>query len=50
MKMKKKVPTEAELNKLNVKSWGTWSKEVSEFDWSYGYRNLLYIRWRSGSY
>jgi len=33
--MKKKLPTEEDLEKLNVKSWGTWSKEVSEFDWSY---------------
>ena len=36
MKMKKKIPTEEELTNLKVKSWGTWSKEVSEFDWSYG--------------
>ncbi|MFX1310058.1 MAG: cupin domain-containing protein, partial [Promethearchaeota archaeon] len=43
MKMKKKVPTEDELNKLKVKSWGTWSKEVSEFDWSYGDTETCYI-------
>jgi hypothetical protein len=35
MKMKKKLPTEDDLKNLNVVSWGTWSKEVSEFDWSY---------------
>ena len=43
MKMKKKIPTEEELSKLKVKSWGTWSKEVSEFDWSYGDTETCYI-------
>ena len=33
--MKKKIPTERDLKKLDVESWGTWTKEVSEFDWSY---------------
>jgi uncharacterized cupin superfamily protein len=33
--MKKKLPTEDELKKLGVKSWGTWTKEKSVFDWSY---------------
>ncbi|MFW9825365.1 MAG: cupin domain-containing protein, partial [Candidatus Thorarchaeota archaeon] len=41
--MKKKVPTEEELDKFKVKSWGTWSKEVSEFDWSYGDTETCYI-------
>ena len=43
MKMSKKVPTEKELDKIKVKSWGTWSKEVSEFDWSYGDTETCYI-------
>ena len=43
MKMKKKSPTEEDLEKFNVKSWGTWTKEVSEFDWSYGDTETCYI-------
>ena len=43
MKMKKKVPTKEELNKINVKSWGTWNKEVSKFDWSYDDTETCYI-------
>ena len=43
MKMKKKIPTEADLKRLEVESWGTWSKEVSEFDWSYGDTETCYI-------
>lgn len=41
--MKKKVPTEEELKKLNVESWGTWSKEKSEFDWSYDDTETCFI-------
>ena len=41
--MKKKLPTEGDLEKLNVKSWGTWSKEVSEFDWSYDDTETCYL-------
>ena len=33
--MKKKLPSEEELKKLKVESWGTWSKEKSVFDWFY---------------
>ncbi|MFW9827465.1 MAG: cupin domain-containing protein [Candidatus Thorarchaeota archaeon] len=43
MKMKKKKPTEEELKDIGVKSWGTWNKEVSEFDWSYGDTETCYI-------
>ena len=43
MKMKKKVPTEEDLKRLKVESWGTWSKEVSEFDWSYGDTETCYL-------
>lgn len=35
MAIKKKKPTEEELEKLGVKSWGTWSKEESKFPWDY---------------
>ncbi|MHA1805569.1 MAG: cupin domain-containing protein [Promethearchaeota archaeon] len=41
--MKKKKPTEEELKKLNVESWGVWEKEVSEFPWSYGDTETCYI-------
>ena len=43
MKMKKKIPTEEELKRLDVESWGTWNKEVSEFDWSYDDTETCYI-------
>lgn len=41
--MVKKKPTEEVLKKLKVKSWGIWSKEVSEFDWSYDDTETCYI-------
>lgn len=41
--MKKKLPTEEELKKLNVKSWGIWEKEASEFPWSYSDTETCYI-------
>jgi len=43
MKMKKKIPVEGDLKKLDVESWGTWSKEVSEFDWSYDDTETCYL-------
>ncbi|MFX1322267.1 MAG: cupin domain-containing protein [Promethearchaeota archaeon] len=43
MKMKKKLPSKEQLEELKVNSWGTWSKEVSEFDWSYGDTETCYI-------
>ncbi len=44
MKMRKiEKPTEAQLKNLKVKSWGTWSKEKSEFDWSYDEQETCYI-------
>ncbi len=43
MSMKKKKATEDELKKLNVDSWGTWSKEVSEFDWFYDDTETFYV-------
>lgn len=41
--MKKKIPTEEELNKLGVKSWGVWKKEKSIFDWSYSDTETCFI-------
>jgi uncharacterized cupin superfamily protein len=41
--MKKKIPTEELLNKLSVKSWGTWEKEKSIFDWYYDETETCYI-------
>ena len=59
MKMKKKIPSEEELSELKVESWGTWTKEASEFDWSYGDTETCYLlesygnnsmpKWRSRS-
>ena len=43
VKMKKKKPSEEELDELKVKEWGTWTKEVSEFPWSYGDTETCYI-------
>jgi len=43
MNMKKKVPSEEELKKLNVESWGIWTKEVSEFPWSYSDTETCYL-------
>ncbi|MGV9200476.1 MAG: cupin domain-containing protein [Promethearchaeia archaeon] len=41
--MKKKKPTEKELEKLDVESWGTWEKQVSEFPWSYSETETCYV-------
>ena len=32
---KKENPSEEELKKLDVESWGVWTKEISVFPWSY---------------
>ena len=41
--MKKKLPSKEQLEELKVNSWGTWNKEISEFDWSYGDTETCYI-------
>lgn len=41
--MKKKIPTDEDLKKLSVKSWGTWEKETSVFDWYYNDTETCYI-------
>ncbi|MCP4763942.1 MAG: cupin domain-containing protein [archaeon] len=43
MKISVKKPTEEELESLNVKSWGIWTKEASEFDWSYDTKETCYL-------
>lgn len=39
--MKVRKPTEHEIK--TAKSWGTWSKEPSVFDWSYSEKETCYI-------
>ncbi|MFX0056863.1 MAG: cupin domain-containing protein [Candidatus Hodarchaeota archaeon] len=41
--MKKKLPTDEDLKKLNIESWGTWQKEKSVFDWYYNDTETCYI-------
>jgi uncharacterized cupin superfamily protein len=39
--MQKKKPTEEEIT--STESWGTWSKEPSEFPWSYSEKETCLI-------
>jgi len=36
-------PTQEQLEKLGVFEWSIWEKEVSEFPWSYGEREICYF-------
>ena len=36
-------PTEAELEKLGVRDWPIWEKEVSEFPWHYDETETCYL-------
>ncbi len=36
-------PSQARLQELGVKGWPIWSKEVSEFPWSYDSTETCYI-------
>lgn len=36
-------PSEEKLQKLNVRSWPIWTKEVSEFTWEYDEVETCYI-------
>ena len=36
-------PSEERLNALGVKTWPIWTKEVSEFPWSYDMTETCYI-------
>ena len=42
-KPSKKEPTEKELEKLGVKTWGIWEKEPSKFDWYYDSTETFYV-------
>ncbi len=35
--------SDEEVEKRGIKSWGTWEKEVSEFDWEYTSEEHCYI-------
>lgn len=43
MKIEVKKPTEEEVQELGVESWGIWTCEKSEFDWSYSDREICLI-------
>lgn len=36
-------PSDEKLQKLNVRSWPVWEKEVSEFPWEYDEAETCYI-------
>lgn len=36
-------PSEARLQELGVKSWPIWTKEVSEFPWTYDTQEICYF-------
>lgn len=36
-------PEQSKLDALGVKSWPTWSKEVSSFPWTYGEQEVAYV-------
>ncbi len=39
----KRRPTEALLKNLGVAGWGIWTKEVSEFPWTYESTETCYV-------
>ena len=43
MEIKVEKPDKAKLEALGVKSWPTWSKEISTFPWSYNSSEVAYI-------
>jgi uncharacterized cupin superfamily protein len=38
-----KQPSEARLSDLGVKQWDIWTKEVSDFPWTYDSREICYF-------
>ncbi len=42
-KIEVRQPTPEELEALDVTNWGTWSCEVSKFDWSYDMKETCFI-------
>ena len=43
MKIEIKKLTDKDIEKLNIKNWPVWEKEVSEFDWHYDDKESCYI-------
>ncbi len=43
MKIIKKKPTKEDLERLNVKSWPTWTSDVQKFDWTYSDTETCYF-------
>lgn len=43
MRIKVEKPTEELLEKLKVKNWPIWTKEISRFDWYYDQTEECYI-------
>lgn len=37
------APSAERLNTFGVKSWPTWSKEVSKFSWQYSETEIAYV-------
>ncbi|MDP8253323.1 MAG: cupin domain-containing protein [Candidatus Kaelpia aquatica] len=44
MKIEVKRAAEEELKSLGVDSWGSWSCDISEFDWEYDSNERCYIQ------
>lgn len=38
-----RLPTAARLQELGVKGWPIWTKEASEFPWTYDSREICYF-------
>ena len=36
-------PSEGRLNQMGVREWGIWTKEVSEFPWTYDSTETCYV-------
>lgn len=42
-KIEVRKPTDEELDKRGVRTWPTWEKEASRFDWSYSDTEECYL-------
>ncbi|MFX1514212.1 MAG: cupin domain-containing protein, partial [Promethearchaeota archaeon] len=42
-RVRKKRPTDEELEQLNVKSWGIWEHEAATFPWEYDDTETFYV-------
>lgn len=43
MQITVRKPSQEELDKLEIKDWGTWGCEVSTFDWEYSDKETCYL-------